>query len=109
MTSESPKNSNPMNHTTTSYRAEHRSEETSMLAYHLWQKAGSPPGEDLKYWLQAEEQLFGRHDDQPQRATASEKPASPKAAGAARSKAKPAGNGPAKRQPATTVKSTRMR
>lgn len=80
----------PMNHTTTSHRAEHRSEETSMLAYHLWQKAGSPPGDDLKYWLQAEEQLFGRLDDQSQRTAASEKPASPKAAGAARSKAKPA-------------------
>jgi hypothetical protein len=106
-----------MNHTTTSHRAENRSEETSIRAYHLWQKAGSPPGEDLKYWLQAEEQLFGRHDDQPQRAVTTEKPANPKAtgaarskaAGAARSKAKPAGNGPTKRQPATAIKSTRMR
>ena len=44
------------------HRTEHRSEEISLLAYHLWQKAHCPPGEDLKFWLQAEEQLFGKRD-----------------------------------------------
>lgn len=46
------------------HRTENRYEETSQLAYHLWQKAGCPPVEDLKFWLQAEEQLFGKHDRQ---------------------------------------------
>jgi hypothetical protein len=46
------------------HRVENRFEETSMLAYHLWQQAGSPSGEDLKFWLQAEEQLFGKPGQQ---------------------------------------------
>jgi hypothetical protein len=47
-----------------SHRPEHRYEEISLLAYHLWQKANCPPGEDLKFWLQAEQQLFGKHEPQ---------------------------------------------
>jgi len=42
------------------HRIENREEETNLLAYHLWQQAHCPPGEDLKFWLQAEEQLFGK-------------------------------------------------
>lgn len=37
------------------------SHEIGLLAYHLWEAAGRPTGEDVKYWLQAEEQLLGRH------------------------------------------------
>ena len=46
------------------HRTEHHAEETSLLAYHLWQQAHCPPGEDLKFWLQAEEQLFGKRAKQ---------------------------------------------
>ncbi|WP_395748491.1 DUF2934 domain-containing protein [Prosthecobacter sp.] len=46
------------------HRTEHRYEEISLLAYHLWQKAQCPPGEDLKFWLQAEQQLFGKREPQ---------------------------------------------
>ncbi len=64
------------------HRTENRFEETSQLAYHLWQKAGCPPVEDLKFWLQAEEQLFGKLDRQPA--------AKAKAAGTAKPAAKSA-------------------
>lgn len=64
------------------HRAEHRYEETSLLAYHLWQQAHCPPGEDLKFWLQAEEQLFGKRE--PQSATGQKAPASHTATGNAR-------------------------
>ncbi len=46
------------------HRPEHHFEETSQLAYHLWQQALCPPGEDLKFWLKAEEQLFGKREQQ---------------------------------------------
>lgn len=46
------------------HRAENRDEATNLLAYHLWQQAHCPPGDDLKFWLLAEEQLFGKHDRQ---------------------------------------------
>jgi len=78
------------------HRAEHRYEEISLLAYHLWQQAHCPPGEDLKFWLQAEEQLFGKHA--PQSATKA------KATASATATAKHAGNGAAKPATATAGK-----
>jgi hypothetical protein len=36
----------------------HYHSETSLLAYQLWDKAGSPAGRDLEFWLQAEAQLL---------------------------------------------------
>lgn len=33
--------------------------EIGMLAYHLWQQSGRPPGQDVHFWLQAERQLLG--------------------------------------------------
>ena len=73
------------------HRAEHRYEEISLLAYHLWQQAHCPPGEDLKFWLQAEEQLFGKRERQAA--------AKAKAAGTPKSLTQSAGNGPTKSQP----------
>ena len=64
------------------HRTEHHAEETSLLAYHLWQQAHCPLGEDLKFWLLAEEQLFGKRA--PQTATKG------KAATSAKATAKPA-------------------
>ena len=66
-------------------------EETSLLAYYLWEQAHCPPGEDLKFWLQAEEQLFGKRS--PQAA------AKAKTTDAARRVPAPAGNGAARSQP----------
>jgi hypothetical protein len=79
------------------HRAEHRYEEISLLAYHLWQQAHCPPGEDLKFWLQAEEQLFGKHA--PQSAAKGKAAASAKAT--AKHATTSAGNGAAK--PAATA------
>ena len=31
--------------------------EISVVAYHLWEKAGYPTGRDLRFWLDAEKQL----------------------------------------------------
>jgi hypothetical protein len=31
--------------------------DTSLLAYQLWEKASSPPGRDLEFWLQAEAKM----------------------------------------------------
>ena len=31
--------------------------EIRMAAYQMWEKAGRPPGRDLQFWLDAEEQL----------------------------------------------------
>ncbi|MDP1589680.1 MAG: DUF2934 domain-containing protein [Prosthecobacter sp.] len=78
-----------------------------MLAYHLWQQAHCPPGEDLKFWLQAEEQLFGKRGQQPA--------ANAKLAGTAQAVAKratastPAGNGSSKSQPWNAKKPARAR
>lgn len=33
--------------------------EIGQLAYHLWQTCGSPCGQDVHFWLQAERQLLG--------------------------------------------------
>lgn len=83
------------------HRPEHHYEEISLLAYHLWQQAHCPPGEDLKFWLQAEQQLFGKRE--PKSATKQKAPASQKAAGngktATQRAASAAGKAPAKSQP----------
>lgn len=76
------------------HRPEHRYEEISLLAYHLWQKAKCPPGEDLKFWLQAEQQLFGKCA--PQSSTAGKAPATQKSAAPAKTTAKPAAKATAK-------------
>lgn len=85
------------------HRPEHRYEEISLLAYHLWQQAHCPPGEDLKFWLQAEQQLFGKHETKS--AAGQKAPASQKAAGngktAPKRAASAAGKAPAKSQPKT--------
>jgi hypothetical protein len=31
--------------------------EIGLLAYQMWEKAGHPSGQDLKFWLEAENQL----------------------------------------------------
>ena len=33
-------------------------EEVAQRAYHLWEAAGRPVGQDLEHWLQAEEELL---------------------------------------------------
>lgn len=79
------------------HRPEHRYEEISLLAYHLWQKAKCPPGEDLKFWLQAEQQLFGKCA--PQSATGGKAPATQESAAPAKTlktTAKPAAKATAK-------------
>ena len=87
------------------HRPEHRYEEISLLAYHLWQKAQCPPGEDLKFWLQAEQQLFGKKA--PQSATGGKAPATQKAAAHAKAAAKPAAKARAKSPPKTARQQTR--
>lgn len=67
-------------------RPERRYEEISLLAYHLWQKAECPPGEDVNFWLQAEQQLFGK--DVPSSAGGKKAPANHKTAGTAKTAAK---------------------
>ena len=79
------------------HRPEHHFEETSQLAYHLWQQAHCPLGEDLKFWLKAEEQLFGKREQQ--------SVANAQSVGTAR----PAGNGTAKSQPKTTKQRAKTR
>jgi hypothetical protein len=93
------------------HRAEHRFEETSLLAYYLWQKAHCPPGEDLKFWLQAEQQMFGKRD-----APSAARPlaaANGKAAVAAKTATNradaPAGKGSAKSQPKAAKQPARKR
>lgn len=66
------------------HRPENHSEETSMLAYFLWEQAHCPPGQELHFWLEAERQLFGTRAQQPA--------GKPKAA--ARPASATAGNGP---------------
>ena len=83
------------------HRAENRYEETSLLAYHLWQQAACPPGEDLKFWLQAEEQLFGKRE----RLAASKA----KVAVAPKTLTKPAGNGSTKSQPKSAKQQARAK
>lgn len=36
-------------------------EEISRRAYEIWESEGRPPGCDLRHWLQAEQELSGRH------------------------------------------------
>ncbi|WP_395736849.1 DUF2934 domain-containing protein [Prosthecobacter sp.] len=63
------------------HRPEHRYEEISLLAYHLWQKSGSPAGQDLEFWLQAEQQLSGKEKPRPAAEKKSAVPAKTKAKG----------------------------
>jgi hypothetical protein len=70
------------------HRAEHLFEETNLLAYHLWQQANRPPGLDLKFWLQAEEQLFGKCNNGRSKPAVAARSVNPSAAKPA---AKPAG------------------
>jgi len=78
------------------HHPEHRYEEISLLAYHLWQQAQCPPGEDLKFWLQAEQQLFGKLA--PESPVGRKAPASQKAAPPAKSAAKAGAKKPARQQ-----------
>ncbi|MDZ4403619.1 DUF2934 domain-containing protein [Prosthecobacter sp.] len=80
-------------------------DETRMLAYHLWQRDNCPPGQDLKYWLQAEEQLFGKRPAQSKPVAA----AGNRKLIAAKRDATPAGNGSAKRQPGNAKKAAKAR
>ncbi|MCF7787173.1 MAG: DUF2934 domain-containing protein [Prosthecobacter sp.] len=95
------------------HRPEHRYEEISMLAYHLWQKAQCPPGEDLKFWLQAEQQLFGKRAPQSPtggKAPVTQKSAAPTKASAkttASTSAKPAAKATAKSPPKTARQQAR--
>lgn len=93
-----------MNHTRPPL-TENRFEKTRLLAYQLWQQANCPPGEDIKFWLKAEEQLFGKRGQQPG--------ANPRAGGAANSVGKraatPTGNGSAKSQSTNAKKAPRVR
>lgn len=78
------------------HHPEHRYEEISLLAYHLWQQAHCPPGEDLKFWLQAEEQLFGKRAPQSSAKTKTAAAPKPAAKPAARSAPAPAAKARAK-------------
>lgn len=88
-----------MNHAT-SHRNQQHIEKTSLLAYQLWQQANCPPGEDVKFWLQAEQLLSANRDQQPV--------TNPKVTGPTKSAIKraatPLGHGSTKSQPANTKK-----
>lgn len=75
-------------------------EETRQLAYQLWQDANCPSGEDINFWLQAEQQLAGNREEQ--FAT------NLKETGSSKSNVKrvitPTSNGSTKRQPANKTK-----
>lgn len=45
--------------------------EIGQLAYHLWQSSGSPSGQDVHFWLQAERQLLGPNHRGPAKKAAS--------------------------------------
>lgn len=80
------------------HHPEHRYEEISLLAYHFWQQANCPAGEDLKFWLQAEQQLFGKQEPQ----------AGPQTVGNGKSSAKRAASAAAKTPAKGTSKTTRQ-
>jgi hypothetical protein len=82
------------------HRTENHSEETSMLAYHLWQQANCPPSQDLHFWLNAERQLFGNREQQP---------AASAAKAVIKRAAAPTGNGSVKSLPGTARKPARAR
>lgn len=44
-------------------------------AYALWERAGSPEGDDLSFWIEAERQVNDEPDEQAQIAETSETPA----------------------------------
>jgi hypothetical protein len=43
-------------------------DEIAALAYQMWEKNGKPAGQDIKFWLQAEESLRSPVKSQPQAA-----------------------------------------
>jgi len=74
---------------------ENRSEETRLLAHHLWEQAGCPLGQDTSFWLKAEQQLLGGGHESPK--------------SSAKRLTKPAGNGTAKSRAQPASKRLAMR
>ena len=70
-------------------------EEISSLAYQLWQEASCPPGQDIDFWLQAEERLTKQRGAT--QGAAAKAPSNHKTA--VQNTARPNGKGAAKRQP----------
>lgn len=101
-----------MNHTAPS-ETQPRNEEIRARAYLLWEKANYPHGQDLDFWLQAEQQLAGKPPAQTNSAAASngrkQRGAAPKVTAGARRASSPASNGSKKRQPTTTKKPIKAR
>jgi hypothetical protein len=53
-------NQNPSSNTSTSSSSGASAESISRRAYELWEQEGRPDGNDLRHWLQAEQELSGR-------------------------------------------------
>jgi hypothetical protein len=53
----------PMNNTQTNNDSSIQSEQIQAKARELWQKAGSPEGRDLEFWLAAEHELRRESED----------------------------------------------
>lgn len=92
-------------------------EEISQLAYHLWRQAGCPSGQDLKFWVEAEQLTAAKLKGQSQlaassgnvRRTETASKASNPSKTAAKRASQPSGNGSSKRQPEATKKSSKAR
>jgi len=64
-------------------------DDIAALAYQMWERNGRPPGQDIEFWLQAEQTLLSSVKPQPQAASpvprsvppTPAKPASPKPPG----------------------------
>jgi hypothetical protein len=64
-------------------------DDIAALAYQMWDKSGRPAGQDVEFWLQAEQSLLASFKPQPQAASQPPrsvpppppKPASPKSPG----------------------------
>src|SRR5688572_15610330 len=53
----------PMNNTQINNDSSIQSEQIQAKAHELWQKAGSPEGRDLEFWLAAEHELRRERED----------------------------------------------
>ena len=92
-------------------------EEISQLAYHLWRQAGCPSGQDLKFWIEAEQLTAAKLRGENQLAASSgnvrrnETPtkASNPSKTAAKRASQPSGNNSSKRQPEASKKPSKAR
>jgi hypothetical protein len=92
-------------------------EEISQLAYHLWRQAGCPAGQDLKFWVEAEQLTAAKLKAQNQLAVTDGNQktiqkatkASETSKTSAKRAAPPSGNNSNKRQPEATKKAGKAR